>query len=45
MRDLHPILIDYPNGVDGIVGVRWHSKVGRDECRIRGTKGKSTWIR
>jgi 1,5-anhydro-D-fructose reductase (1,5-anhydro-D-mannitol-forming) len=26
--------------VRGIVDVRWHSKVARDECRIRGTDGE-----
>jgi hypothetical protein len=26
--------------VRGIVDVRWHSKVKRDECRIRGTEGE-----
>jgi 1,5-anhydro-D-fructose reductase (1,5-anhydro-D-mannitol-forming) len=31
------VMIDYASGVRGIVDVRWHSKVRRDECRIRGT--------
>jgi predicted dehydrogenase len=26
--------------VRGIVDVRWHSKIVRDECRIRGTQGE-----
>jgi len=33
-------MIDYPGGVRGIVDVRWHSKVRRDECRIRGSEGE-----
>ena len=33
-------LQDYPNVVRGIVDVRWHSKVARDECHIRGTEGE-----
>jgi len=33
-------MIDYAGGVRGIVDVRWHSKVKRDECRIRGTEGE-----
>ena len=34
------MMIDYAGGVRGIVDVRWHSKVNRDECRIRGTEGE-----
>ena len=33
-------MIDYAGGVRGIVDVRWHSRVRRDECRIRGTEGE-----
>jgi predicted dehydrogenase len=33
-------MIDYAKGVRGLVDVRWHSKVKRDECRIRGTEGE-----
>ena len=33
-------MIEYPAGVRGIVDVRWHSKISRDECRIRGTDGE-----
>jgi len=40
VEDNATIVIDYPNGVRGVVDVRWHSKVGRDECRIRGTEGE-----
>jgi 1,5-anhydro-D-fructose reductase (1,5-anhydro-D-mannitol-forming) len=40
VEDNATVMIDYANGVRGIVDVRWHSKVGRDECRIRGTDGE-----
>jgi predicted dehydrogenase len=40
VEDNATVLVDYPNGVRGIVDVRWHSKVVRDECRIRGTDGE-----
>ena len=33
-------MIEYPNGVRAIVDVRWHSRVVRDEFRIRGTEGE-----
>jgi predicted dehydrogenase len=33
-------MIEYPGRVRGVVDVRWHSKVSRDECRIRGTEGE-----
>jgi predicted dehydrogenase len=32
-------VIEYGGGVRGIVDVRWHSRVERDECRIIGTEG------
>jgi 1,5-anhydro-D-fructose reductase (1,5-anhydro-D-mannitol-forming) len=40
VEDNATLMIDYANGVRGIVDVRWHSKVKRDECRIRGTEGE-----
>jgi 1,5-anhydro-D-fructose reductase (1,5-anhydro-D-mannitol-forming) len=40
VEDNATVMIDYANGVRGIVDVRWHSKVVRDECRIRGTEGE-----
>jgi 1,5-anhydro-D-fructose reductase (1,5-anhydro-D-mannitol-forming) len=40
VEDNATVMIDYENGVRGIVDVRWHSKVKRDECRIRGTDGE-----
>ncbi len=40
VEDNATVMIEYAGGVRGIVDVRWHSKVGRDECRIRGTDGE-----
>jgi predicted dehydrogenase len=40
VEDNATVMIDYENGVRGIVDVRWHSRVKRDECRIRGTDGE-----
>ena len=40
VEDCATVLIDYPGGARGIVDVRWHSKIERDECRIRGTEGE-----
>jgi len=40
VEDNATVMIEYPAGVRGIVDVRWHSKVSRDECRIRGTDGE-----
>jgi 1,5-anhydro-D-fructose reductase (1,5-anhydro-D-mannitol-forming) len=40
VEDNATVMIDYADGVRGIVDVRWHSKVNRDECRIRGTEGE-----
>jgi 1,5-anhydro-D-fructose reductase (1,5-anhydro-D-mannitol-forming) len=40
VEDNATVLIEYPGGLRGIVDVRWHSKVSRDECRIRGTEGE-----
>jgi 1,5-anhydro-D-fructose reductase (1,5-anhydro-D-mannitol-forming) len=40
VEDNATVMIDYESGVRGIVDVRWHSKVRRDECRIRGTDGE-----
>jgi len=33
VEDNATIMIDYERGLRGIVDVRWHSKVSRDECR------------
>ena len=40
VEDNATVMIEYEGGVRGIVDVRWHSKVSRDECRIRGTDGE-----
>jgi 1,5-anhydro-D-fructose reductase (1,5-anhydro-D-mannitol-forming) len=40
VEDNATAMIEYPNGVRGVVDVRWHSKINRDECRIRGTEGE-----
>jgi len=40
VEDNATVMIDYANGVRGVVDVRWHSKIKRDECRIRGTEGE-----
>jgi predicted dehydrogenase len=40
VEDNATVMIEYANGVRGIVDVRWHSKIARDECRIRGTEGE-----
>jgi predicted dehydrogenase len=40
VEDNGTVLVEYAGGVRGIVDVRWHSKVKRDECRIRGTDGE-----
>jgi predicted dehydrogenase len=40
VEDNATVMIDYESGVRGVVDVRWHSKIKRDECRIRGTDGE-----
>ena len=40
VEDNATVMIDYANGVRGVVDVRWHSRIKRDECRIRGTEGE-----
>jgi predicted dehydrogenase len=40
VEDNATVMIEYEKGVRGVVDVRWHSKVNRDECRIRGTDGE-----
>jgi predicted dehydrogenase len=40
VEDNSTVMIDYRSGVRGLVDVRWHSKVARDEFRIRGTEGE-----
>jgi 1,5-anhydro-D-fructose reductase (1,5-anhydro-D-mannitol-forming) len=40
VEDNASVMIDYENGVRGFVDVRWHSRISRDEFRIRGTDGE-----
>ncbi|MBZ5681482.1 MAG: Gfo/Idh/MocA family oxidoreductase [Acidobacteriia bacterium] len=40
VEDNATVMIEYESGLRGVVDVRWHSKVKRDECRIRGTEGE-----
>jgi len=40
VEDNATVMIEYAGGVRGVVDVRWHSRIGRDECRIRGTDGE-----
>ncbi|MGA8428878.1 MAG: Gfo/Idh/MocA family oxidoreductase [Candidatus Sulfotelmatobacter sp.] len=40
VEDNATVMIDYEGGVRGVVDVRWHSRIKRDECRIRGTEGE-----
>jgi 1,5-anhydro-D-fructose reductase (1,5-anhydro-D-mannitol-forming) len=40
VEDNATVLIEYDSGVRGLVDVRWHSRVSRDEFRIRGTEGE-----
>lgn len=40
VEDCATVLIEYENGVRGIVDVRWHSHVSRDAFRILGTEGE-----
>jgi predicted dehydrogenase len=39
VEDCATVLVEYENRARGIVDVRWHSRVVRDECRIVGTDG------
>jgi len=40
VEDNATVMIEYAGGERGLVDVRWHSKVVRDEFRIRGTDGE-----
>jgi len=40
VEDNATVMIEYESGVRGVVDVRWHSRVVRDEFRVRGTKGE-----
>ncbi|MBL8240977.1 MAG: Gfo/Idh/MocA family oxidoreductase [Bryobacterales bacterium] len=39
VEDNATVLTTHPGGVRGVVDVRWHSRVDRDECRVIGTDG------
>jgi predicted dehydrogenase len=39
VEDNATVLVDYESGLRGIVDVRWHSRIPRDEFRIRGVEG------
>jgi predicted dehydrogenase len=40
VEDSATVLIDYPQGVRGIVDVRWNSRIDRDYFRVVGTDGE-----
>ena len=40
VEDNATVWMEYANGVRGLVDVRWHSRVARDEFRIRGVDGE-----
>lgn len=40
VEDNATVMIEYAGGFRGVVDVRWHSRISRDECRIRGTDGE-----
>ena len=40
VEDCATLLIEYEQGTRGVVDVRWHSRVPRDEFRIIGTDGE-----
>jgi 1,5-anhydro-D-fructose reductase (1,5-anhydro-D-mannitol-forming) len=40
VEDNATVLIEYESGVRGVVDVRWHSRMERDEFRIIGTTGE-----
>ena len=40
VEDNATVMIEYEGGLRGVVDVRWHSRVVRDEFRVRGTKGE-----
>jgi len=40
VEDNATVIIEYESGVRGLVDVRWHSEIPRDEFRIRGTAGE-----
>jgi len=40
VEDNATVMVEYEGGVRGVVDVRWHCRIARDEFRIRGTEGE-----
>jgi predicted dehydrogenase len=40
VEDAATVMVDYANGARGVVDVRWHCRIDRDDCRIIGTDGE-----
>ena len=40
VEDNATVMVEHKGGVRSVVDVRWHSRVARDEFRIRGTEGE-----
>lgn len=40
VEDNATVMIEYESGARGLVDVRWHSRIARDEFLIRGTEGE-----
>jgi predicted dehydrogenase len=40
VEDNATVMVDYEGGTRGIIDVRWHSRIPRDEFRIRGVDGE-----
>ncbi|MEO7142942.1 MAG: Gfo/Idh/MocA family oxidoreductase [Bryobacteraceae bacterium] len=40
VEDSATVMIEYESGVRGVVDVRWHSRVARDQFRVIGTDGE-----
>jgi len=40
VEDNATVIAEYESGLRGVIDVRWHSHVARDEFRIRGTDGE-----
>ena len=39
VEDNATVMVEFAGGARGVVDVRWHSRVERDQCRIVGTEG------
>lgn len=40
VEDSATVMVEYAGGVRGVVDVRWHCRLDRDDCRIIGTQGE-----